>query len=73
MKKTELHEKNAEELMLEKNKLIDELKDIRFKKEVGVIENPLKLRTIRKNIAILNTILHEKQLNKLKKEIENME
>lgn len=73
MKKKELHEKNADELLIEKNKMIDELKDLRFKKEVGVIENPLRLRTLKKNIAIINTILHEKQLKKLKNEIQNME
>ncbi|MCK4796342.1 MAG: 50S ribosomal protein L29 [Spirochaetes bacterium] len=73
MKKNELKEKNKEELILEKDKLIKDYKDLKYKKVIGVIENPLRLRTIKKDIARINTILHMNEIEQMKKEIESME
>jgi large subunit ribosomal protein L29 len=73
MKIKELKEKNDKELNLELSMLIKEYKDLKFKKVTGVIENPLKLRTIRKDIARINTLLHEKEIKKLKDQIEKTE
>lgn len=69
MKAKELREKTNEELVLEKDKLIKEAKDLRFKKVTSVVENPLKIRTIRRNIAKINTVLHLRELENLKKEL----
>jgi len=69
MKKNNLKEKTNEELIAEKEKTINELKDLRFKRVSGVIENPLKLRTLRRMIARINTILHLREIDKLKKEL----
>jgi large subunit ribosomal protein L29 len=73
MKLKELKEKNEKELNLVLSKLIKEYNDIKFKKVTGVIENPLSLRTIRKDIARINTLLRENEIKKIKEEIEKME
>ncbi len=69
MKAKELREKSNEELGLEKDKLIKESRDLRFKKVTSVVENPLRLRIIRKDIARINTILHSRDLEALRKEL----
>ena len=73
MKVKDLREKTNEELESELDKLIKEYKEIKFKKVTGVIENPLKLRTIRKDIARINTIIHMNEIERIKKEFEKME
>jgi large subunit ribosomal protein L29 len=69
MKIKELHEKTSKELSVEKDRLIKEHKEIRFKKVMSIVENPVKLRVIRRDIARINTILHERDLNKIKEEL----
>jgi large subunit ribosomal protein L29 len=69
MKAKELREKSDFELRLERDKLINKGRELRFKKVIGVIENPLQLRTIRRDIARINTILHQRELEKLYKEL----
>lgn len=66
MKAKELREKNNNELLQEKNKLIKELNDLRFKKVLSVVENPLKLRVIKREIARINTIMYEREIQKIK-------
>ena len=73
MKLKELKEKNENELNLELTKFVKELNDIKFKTVTGVIENPLRLRTIRKDIARIKTLLRENEIKKIKEEIEKME
>ncbi len=69
MKKNDLKEKTNDELIAEKEKTQNEIKDLRFKRVSGVIENPLKLRTLRRMVARINTILHLREIDKLKKEL----
>jgi len=71
MKAKELHEKTNDELNVELDKLKKELKDLKFKKVTGVIENPLKIRTIRKDIARIETIIHMNEIEKIKQEYDN--
>lgn len=63
MKASELREKTKKELEEqldnEKNYLLKQ----RLNHAVSPLDNPLKLKEARKNIARLNTILREKQLN----------
>ena len=73
MKKKDLKEKTREELLVEKDKLVKEYSDMKFKRVTGVLENPLKLRTVKKAIARINTMVHNIELNRLKKELEKME
>ena len=50
------------ELLTKKEELTRRFREVRFDKVVGHLENPLELRTIRKKIARVNTIIHEYQL-----------
>jgi large subunit ribosomal protein L29 len=63
MKASELHELTLKELeeRLENEKSF--LVKQRLNHTVSQLDNPLKLKDTRKNIARINTILREKQLN----------
>jgi large subunit ribosomal protein L29 len=52
-------ELNAEELKLKK-----ELFNLRFQHVTGQLENPLKMRDLRRDIARVKTVLREKELKK---------
>lgn len=69
MKSKQMREKTNAELMLDKNKLIKELSELRFKKVLSVLENPLRVRTIRRDIARINTIVYEREIQKIKNEV----
>mgnify|MGYP000120851839 CR=1 FL=1 len=69
MAKYNYNEKTNDELRSERDKAIVELRDLRYKRVTGVIENPLRLRTLRSTIAKINTILHLRELDKIKKEL----
>lgn len=69
MAKYNYNEKTNDELRSERDKAIVELRDLRYKRVTGVIENPLRLRTLRRTIAKINTILHLRELDKIKKEL----
>ncbi len=73
MKVKELREKTIAELISERDKLKKAYKELRFKKIVSVVENPLQLRAIRRNIATILTVLHERELEKIKEEINKLE
>ncbi len=66
MKNKELREKSKKELLIELDKLKKEVFSLRMKKVASHLENPLKLRLIRKDIARLNTMIHEKDLEAIK-------
>jgi large subunit ribosomal protein L29 len=51
-----------DELITKKDELVRRHREIRFGKVVGHLENPLELRTIRRKLARLNTIIHEYHL-----------
>ncbi|WP_024653545.1 50S ribosomal protein L29 [Borrelia persica] len=52
-----LEDMKAKRLALKK-----EYMDLRFKVVVGHVENPLKKRELRRDIARLNTIVHEYEI-----------
>ena len=52
------------ELEAELRKMKAELFNLRFQHVTGQLENPIKLRDTKKNIARVLTIIREKQLNK---------
>ena len=56
--------KEAKETKL--SELREEIFNLRFQQSTNQIENPLKLRTIRKDIARLKTLIHEDGLKKIK-------
>jgi len=61
MKIAELRDKSPDELFKKEQDLRKELFNLRFQKATGEIENPMRIRTLRKDIARVLTVLTEKQ------------
>ena len=61
MKAKELRDMTVIELGSKLNELKGELFNLRFQLATGQLDNPVKLRFIRKDIARVKTILSEKQ------------
>ncbi len=61
MKAKELRDMTVIELGSKLNELKGELFNLRFQLATGQLDNPVKLRFIRKDIARVKTILNEKQ------------
>ena len=59
MKPSELRKLSADELNKKKLDLTQELFNLNFQLQTGRLENTAKLRTIRKDIARISTILTE--------------
>ena len=60
MKAKELREKSIEELRNSQTDLKEQLFKLRFQKAAGQIENPVKIRLVRKDIARVQTILAQR-------------
>jgi large subunit ribosomal protein L29 len=56
----ELRDLSQEELTTKAAELKKELFNLRFQQAMGQIENPMRLRTLRKDIAKTKTVLKEK-------------
>jgi large subunit ribosomal protein L29 len=56
----EMRDLSKEELTTKAAELKKELFNLRFQQAMGQIENPMRLRTLRKDIAKTKTILREK-------------
>jgi large subunit ribosomal protein L29 len=56
----ELRDLSSEELQAKAAELKKELFNLRFQQAMGQIENPMRLRTLRKDIAKAKTVLKEK-------------
>ena len=65
MKIDQIRNMNESELQAEVKKLKNELFNLRFQHVTGQLENPIKLRDIKKDIARVKTILREKELKKI--------
>jgi len=63
-KATELRELSADELKQEEANLKKELFNLQFRKVTGEIENPMRIRQVRKGIARVLTIMNEKSRSK---------
>ena len=57
-----LKEKTSEELVAELSALKSELFKLRFQHATSQLENPLKLKTVKKNIARVKTLIREIEL-----------
>ena len=57
-----LKEKTSEELVAELSALKSELFKLRFQHATSQLENPLKLKTVKKNIARVKTLIREMEL-----------
>ena len=62
MKATTLRERSAEELTKNLSDLEEQLFKLRFQKSTGQIENPVKIREVRKDIARVLTIINERRV-----------
>ena len=61
--KGNLNELTLDELKERRSKLVNDYRVFRFNKMMGQLENALKLRETRREIARINTILREYELN----------
>jgi large subunit ribosomal protein L29 len=60
MKARDLREKSIDELRNAETELKEQLFKLRFQKATGQIENPIKIRMVRKDIARVETVLAER-------------
>ena len=66
MKARELNEIKAndpQDLMTQLSDLKAEIFNLRFQLATGQLENPMRIREVKKSIAQIKTILREKELN----------
>ena len=61
MKATTLRERSADELAKNLSDLEEQLFKLRFQKSTGQIENPVKIREVRKDIARVLTVINERR------------
>ncbi len=59
LKVQSLREMTREELLQKRSELLDEQFNLRMRKSLKSLDNPLRLRTCRREIALINTILTE--------------
>ncbi|MBC8358802.1 MAG: 50S ribosomal protein L29 [Candidatus Aminicenantes bacterium] len=64
MKIGELRELSEEELESKEAEIKDQLFKLKFQHELGQLENAMKLKNIKKDIARIKTILREKKEGK---------
>ncbi len=62
MRVSEIRKLNDKELDLKLEDLKEELFNLRFRSAVGQLENPMRIRTVRKSIARIMTIKREREL-----------
>ena len=61
MKAEELRDLGADQLGVRERELADQLFRMRIQKSMGQLEAPDKLRTVRRDLARIKTVLREKQ------------
>lgn len=62
MKAKELREKAPEDLTSQLSDLKSELFTLRFQLATGQLENPMRIKEVKKSIAQIKTILREEEL-----------
>jgi len=62
MKASEIRDKNQVELQKELTELKSELFKLRFQLATNQLENPMKLKDVKKSIARVRTIMKEREL-----------
>lgn len=64
MELNKIREMTDVELRAELDKMKKELFNLRFQHVTGQLENPLRMREVKRNIARVKTIIREKELDK---------
>ena len=62
MKASELRESSVEELEIKLKDLKEELFNLRFQLAINQLENPTRIKAIKKDIARVSTVLRELEL-----------
>ena len=62
----EIRETKDADLLAQIDPLKEELFDLRFQQAIGQLENPARLREIRKTIARIKTVITERELSEAK-------
>ena len=62
MKASELREQTVEELQDKENELAQQLFTLRLQKVTGQIENPTKIKLVRRDMARVLTVLRERSV-----------
>jgi large subunit ribosomal protein L29 len=70
MKVKQIRDLSDDELMLKIKDLKGELFNLRFQAATGQLDNPMRIRQVRKTIARIKTVLTERQNEKIKAGIE---
>jgi large subunit ribosomal protein L29 len=73
MKMHEVKELTLDELKLKLEDSREELANLRFQKALGQLNNPLRIRTVRREVAQLKTVLHEYEIGLRKRASEVQE
>jgi large subunit ribosomal protein L29 len=60
MKSNELREMSVEDLAAKLEELVTERFNLRFRSATESIENPMRFRALRRDIARIKTVLHER-------------
>lgn len=63
MKATEIRAKSAVELNDQLKELKEELFHLRFQHAINQLDNPMRIKAVKKDIARVKTILREKELH----------
>lgn len=57
--KNAFKELTYEELLSRREELKNQYRELKFNKVIGHVDNPLSKRTLRRQLARINTIIHE--------------
>ncbi|MDI9441322.1 MAG: 50S ribosomal protein L29 [Firmicutes bacterium] len=63
MKAKEVRNLSTDELAVRLEELKEELFNLRFQLATGQLDNPMRIREVRKNIARVKTVMRERELN----------
>lgn len=61
-KKKNVKEMSYAELVAERNEMKQKYMDLRFQMVIGHVDNPMQKRTMRREIATLNTLIRAKEI-----------
>ena len=67
MKANEIRDKSVDELTKTLGDLEEQLFKLRFQKSTGQIEDPTKIRVVRKDIARVLTVMNERKAQEVSK------
>ncbi len=62
MKHHELKELSLNEIQFRLEDLEEEMSNLRYQKALGQLNNPLRIRIVRREIAQIKTVIHESEL-----------